>query len=54
MAPAHRAVLAAALTLIIGSSLELIALKRRWIVRFNWVAALVAPVGVGLLTYWTI
>jgi hypothetical protein len=31
----------------------MLAVRRRWLPRFLWFAAIVAPLSVGLLVYWT-
>ncbi len=53
MSPSTRALTAAFLTFVIGSALTMFAVRRRWLPRFNWFAAVVAPLSVGLLVYFT-
>jgi hypothetical protein len=53
MSPVTRALIAAAVTLVVGGMLNLLAVQLRWLPRFLWPAAIVAPLAVGLLAYWT-
>ena len=53
MSPITRALIAAAVTLLVGGMLNVLAVRLRWLPRFLWLAAVIAPLGVGLLVYWT-
>ena len=53
MSPAARALTAALMTLIVGGTLNVIAVRLRWVSQFLWAAAVVTPLAVGLLTYWS-
>ena len=52
-APITRALIATAVTFMVGGLINVLAVRRRWVPRFLWLAAIVAPLGVGLLVYWT-
>jgi hypothetical protein len=53
MSPVTRALIAAALTFFGGSAFTILAVRRRWLPQFTWLAAIVAPLSVGLLVYFT-
>lgn len=53
MSPAARALTAALVTLVVGGTLNVIAVRLRWVPQFLWAAAVVTPLAVGLLTYWS-
>lgn len=52
MTPLTRALIAAIGTFALGSVLNLLAVRRGWVPRFLWFAAIVSPLSVGMLTYW--
>jgi hypothetical protein len=53
MSPDVRGLAAALVALIVGGTLNMIALRRGWTSRFNWPAAVVSPIAVGLFVYWS-
>jgi hypothetical protein len=53
MSPATRALISAVLTFLVGSALTMLAVRRGWLPRFTWLAAVVVPLSVGLLVYFT-
>jgi hypothetical protein len=53
MSPFLRGLLAAVITLVLGSAFSLIAVRQRWVARVNWLAAFLAPLAVGLFIWWS-
>lgn len=53
MSSAARALIAALVTLVIGGTLNVVAVRRRWVPQFLWRAAIVTPLAVGLFTYFS-
>jgi len=38
---------------MVGGALNALAIRRGWLTSFNWLAAVVTPVAVGLLVLWS-
>ena len=51
--PASRALVAAGATLAIGLALSLVARRRGWVAKISWLAALLVPIAVAAVVYWT-
>ena len=52
MSPVARALIAAAVTFVVGGALNMLAVRLRLLPRFLWLAAVAAPLGVGCWVYW--
>ena len=51
--PASRALVTAGMTLAIGLALSLVARRLGWVANISWLAALLVPLAVGAVAYWT-